>query len=278
MSNTLPTAIIQLPPVSPRMLEIYHPGAVPLSALSQLAAKGTVFHEYYSSKAQQAEFRQRLQDTSGDKWGENGLAQLPVSAEVAEKTLLWIVAESGAGRDLHSCDLALGKWIEMLRQAWEGREYRIVVMAPTGCGELSGPAQEDSTGESTGPGFREAYQKSFSASRWTPLIISGSSQQEHVRNLDLLDPAKLNEMLATVQDRAGDGTLLFEDATRVGLRASERLLVVGKELLGLQEDDLHDSTAVELYAKPEDRYDLNDISSSEPECVQDMLNRLKQLV
>ncbi len=157
-----------------------------------------------------------------------------------------------------------------------------------------GQMPEEELSENISALYASQLQQSLSRKLWRPLILSGNylpedcpqriqsltvAQDVHGTILEFLDceiPTGSNShslLRCLSQPPQQERQLLLLDENQAGLRTATDLTVIA-----LNPDEEIFSASAQYYLKPEDRNDINDLSTTAPEHVEKRVAKLKELL
>ncbi len=141
--------------------------------------------------------------------------------------------------------------------------------------------------------FAAAFSESLTRKLWAPLIIVSPERDRNARRHQQLLTA--TDLIPTIFDLLrippADGSsevsvftephrseLVLSDNKTCGLRTADRLLVVPRDLLEAPAELEFSTDWPQLFIKPDDRFDVNNLAVNEPERTAELLHRLQELI
>tara|TARA_R110002020_G_scaffold29732_1_gene93829 strand:+ start:650 stop:1501 length:852 start_codon:yes stop_codon:yes gene_type:complete len=277
-----PLIIISVKSLSPLALSIYGNETISTPHLDQLAWTGTVFHEYHSNHEGFAKVFEQVQLYCNENhlsFAPNSISvgELPAVIMPVERDILWYRIDNDRDETASDIVQAIEQLIYRIIQKLDINSCNWIITAESG-GFLD---KEQSSAAS----FAIDYQNSLTRQFWAPLIISPARENaEHCRNHSLLF---VDDLLTLICEQSGLNSefimkgreeILLESENQIGLRTSKWLLCLPRTEIDPTNEYSHLLEEPELFAKPEDRFDLNDISQSEPELTSDLMQKLREMI
>ncbi|TWT64106.1 hypothetical protein [Rubinisphaera italica] len=277
-----PLIIITVNALSPLDLPVYGNEKISTPGLDQLGWTGTVFHEYHTSPAGFAKTFDQLQpfcNANDISIACHSIQPKDIPSELApaECDVTWYRIASDLDEKAMEIVLAIEELICLITHKREANSFHWIITTESG-GFLDNE-------QCSSASFAADYQHSLTRQFWAPLIVSSAGENaEHCRNQSLMSAEDLLPVICNllelnaglvIQNRQ---EILLHSDKQLGLRTAEWLLCIPQsEKNRLEENSLHFQEP-ELFAKPEDRFDLNDISQSEPELTSQLMQKLHEMI
>jgi len=263
--------------LSPLDLAVYGNAESQSPALNRLASEGTVFHEFYRSSQSIEQAIHQAVTKIGNEREAIRLNEIDHIEDFSTeaKVLNWIRLPSRVDQNPEQTVEQLEAICSTLT-AGETLRDRVLLITS----EAPSTTAISTGGDSR---FGESGDRSLTLGAWAPLIIVKQAHDDrtHCREQSLVSADELSELIVQlisatdeIDLNIGQEEIVLETDARIGLRTKHRLLIVEKSEIAATSPNSLETVNAELYAKPEDRFDLNDISANEPELCEELLQRL----